>query len=142
MLDIVYFKRDLPKKISCDDDNTIPSSTWALRSSIWKSAVTPRTKCEKLPASYVFCQKPKRVKGRKTKEKLYLCLELREDKVICEASLLHDNERIAALFTDKLITKKAVHHKTYYKDFARIVKRKKLDIKNGKDEGAVDNSLK
>lgn len=87
MLVIVYFKRDLQKKISCDDDNTIPSSTWALRSSIWKSAVTPRRKCEKLPASYVFCQKPKRVKGRKTKEKLYLCLELREDKVICEASL-------------------------------------------------------
>ena len=86
--------------------------------------------------------KTKRVKGRKTKEKLYLCLELREDKVICKASLLHDNERIVALFTDKLITKKAVHHKTYYKDFARIVKRKKLDIKNGKDEGAVDNSLK
>lgn len=65
-------KKGYAKKLSCDDDNTIPSSTSTLHSSIWKSAVTPQRKCEKLPASYLFCQKLNVSKGEKLK-KSYIC---------------------------------------------------------------------
>ena len=36
----------------------------------------------------MFFQQPKRLKGTETKEKLNLCVELRADKLIKEASLL------------------------------------------------------
>ena len=39
-----------------------------------------------------------------------MCLELIADKVIREESLLHANERIAALCIDYLIAKEAVIH--------------------------------
>ena len=43
-------------------------------------------------------------------KKRYLCINLRAEKVVCEASLLlHDNVRMAALSTNNLIAKGAVH---------------------------------
>ena len=56
-----------------------------------------------------------------TKEKLNLCVLLKADKLIKEASLLHDDPRIAALCNGNLIAKEAVYHKSCYRDFTRIV---------------------
>ena len=65
-----------------------------------------------------------------------MCLELRTDKVIPEASVLHDNERIAVLCTDALIAMEAVYQKTCYRDFTRTVTR----CKSHENEDFIDNS--
>ena len=50
-----------------------------------------------------------------------LCVELIADKLIKEASLLHNDPRIAALCTDDRIAKQDAYHKSCYRDFTRIV---------------------
>ena len=83
----------------------------------------------------MFCQQTKRVKGTETKEKLNLCVELRADKLIKEASLLHSDPRIAALCTDDLTAKEAAYNKSCYQDFTRIVAANKPEtIKENKGE--------
>ena len=89
----------------------------------------------------MFCQQTKRVKGTETKEKLNLCVELRADKLIKEASLLYNDPRIAALCTDDLITKQAVYHKSCYRDFTRIVTANKLETIEEENEEELDNSF-
>ena len=135
---VVYFKEGFGK-VSCDNENTIFSSSSASRVSNGNSAVSQRRKCEKQPAYCMFCQKTKLVKGTNTKEKLYLCVEMRAHKVICEARLFYDNERIAALCSGDLIAKEAAFHKTCYRDSTRIVTREKLDTKKDKNDSLVDN---
>lgn len=68
-------------------------------------------------------------RGKCQSKKLHLCLELSADKLIPEASVLHDNERIAVRCTDALIAMEAVYQKTCYRDFTRTVTRKELDAK-------------
>ena len=97
-------KRDLQKLNSENDKTFLPTSS-NIRSSNRNSTSSQRRECEKLPLNCMFCQQTKRVKGTETKEKLNLCVELRADKLIKEASLLHNDPRIAALCTDDLIAK-------------------------------------
>ena len=52
---------------------------------------------------------------------LNLCVELIADKLIKEASLLHNDPRIAALCTDDRIAKQDAYHKSCYRNFTRIV---------------------
>ena len=85
----------------------------------------------------MFCQQTKRVKGTETKEKLNLCVELRADKLIKEASLFHSDPRIAALCTT---AKEAAYNKSCYQDFTRILAANKPEtIKENK--GELDNSF-
>ena len=89
----------------------------------------------------MFCQQAKRVKGTETKEKLNLYVELRADKLIKEASLLHNDPRIAAFCTDDLIAKEAAYHKSCYRDFTRIVTVKKPGRTEEENEQELDNSF-
>ena len=52
---------------------------------------------------------------------LNLCVELIADKLIKEASLLHNDPRIAALCTDDLIAKQDAYHKSCYRNFTLII---------------------
>ena len=104
-------KRDL-QKLNSENDKIFLSTTSNIRSSNRNSTSSQRRECEKLPFNCMFCQQTKRVKGTETKEKLNLCVELRADKLIKEASLLHNDPRIAALCTDALLAKEAAYHKS------------------------------
>ena len=120
----------------------LPASS-NIRSSNRNSTSSQCRECEKLPFNCRFCQQTwtKRVKGTETKEKLNLCVELRADKLIKEASLLYNDPRIAALCTDDLITKQAVYHKSCYRDFTRIVTANKLETIEEENEEELDNSF-
>ena len=81
------------------------------------------------------------MKGTERKEKLNLCVELRADKLIKEASLLHNDPRIAALCTDDLIAKEAAYHKSCYRDFTCIVTANKQGTIEEENEEELDNSF-
>ena len=102
-------KRDL-QKLNSENDKIFLSTTSNIRSSNRNSTSSQRRECKKLPLNWTFCQQTKRVKGTDTKEKLNFCVQLRADKLIKEASLLHSDPRIVALCTDDLIAKEAAYH--------------------------------
>ena len=88
----------------------------------------------------MFCQHKKCGKVTETKERLNLCVELRADKLIKEASLLNNDPRIAALSADALIAKEAAYHKSYYRDFTHIATANKPGIEED-DKEELDNSF-
>ena len=137
---LLTLKRDLQKLNSENDKTFLPTSS-NIRSSNTNSTSSQHKECEKLPLNCTFCQQTKRVKGTETKEKLNLCVELRADKLIKEASLLHNDPRIAALCTDDLIAKEAAHHKSCYRDFTRIVTANIPGIIEEENEEELDNSF-
>ena len=102
-------KRDL-QKLNSENDKNFLSTTSNIRSNNRNSTSSQRRECKKLPLNWTFCQQTKRVKGTDTKEKLNFCVQLRADKLIKEASLLHSDPRIVALCTDDLIAKEAAYH--------------------------------
>ena len=141
-------KRDL-QKLNSKNDKTLLSTGSNIRSSDRNSTSLQRRECEKLPFICIFCQGTKRIKGTETKEKLNLCVELRANNLIKEASRLQNDPRIAALCTDDLIAKEAAYHRSCYRDFTRIVTLKKPDaIAEGNEEeldisfDAVDDFIK
>ena len=133
-------KRDLQKLNSENDKTFLPTGS-NIRSSNTNSTSSQHKECEKLPLNCTFCQQTKRVKGTETKEKLNLCVELRADKLIKEASLLHNDPRIAALCTDDLIAKEAAYHKSCYRDFTRIVTANIPGTIEEENEEELDNSF-
>ena len=88
----------------------------------------------------MFCQHTKCGKVTETKERLNLCVELRADKLIKEASLLNNDPRIAALCADVLIAKEAAYHKSHYRDFTRIATANKPGTEEDNKE-ELDNSF-
>ena len=133
-------KRDL-QKLNSENDKTLLSTSSNIRSSNRNSTSLQRRECEKLPFNCIFCQSTKRIKGTETKEKLNLCVELRADKLIKEASLLQNDPRIVALCTDDLIAKEAAYHKSCYRDFTRIVTAKKSEAIEQENEEELDISF-
>ena len=136
---MLTLKRD-PQKLNSENDTFLPTSS-NIRSSNRNSTSSQRTECEKLSLNCTFCQQTKRVKGTETKEKLNLCVELRADKLTREASLLHNDPRIAALCTDNLIAKEAVYHKSCHRDFTRFVTANKPGTIEEENEEELDNSF-
>ena len=61
--------------------------------------------------------------------------------MIKEASLLHNDPRIAALCTDDLIAEEVAYHKSCYWDFKRIVTANKQGTAEEENEGELDNSF-
>ena len=89
----------------------------------------------------MFCQQAKRVKGTETKENLNLYVKLTADKLIKEASLLHNDPKIVDFDTDDLIAKEAACHEICYRDFTGVVTAKKPGTIEEGNEQELDNSF-
>ena len=81
------------------------------------------------------------VKGTETKENLNLYVKLTADKLIKEASLLHNDPKIVDFDTDDLIAKEAACHEICYRDFTGVVTAKKPGTIEEGNEQELDNSF-
>ena len=132
-------KRNMQKLNSQNDKGFLTTSS-SNRSSN-RNSTSQRRECEKLSLNCMFCQQAKRVKGTETKENLNLYVKLTADKLIKEASLLHNDPKIVDFDTDDLIAKEAACHEICYRDFTGVVTAKKPGTIEKGNEQELDNSF-